>query len=299
MSSADARDDGVLLLRKALLLARGLPGFNRVVNPIRRRYARRPRVVTVDDFDGDLTMRLSLDERMQSQIFWYGYCNRDICAVLARILRPGMTVVDAGANIGEVTLVAAKAVGPEGTVFAFEPVERIAGHLAEHVRLNGLSQVRIVRQALSDRPGTQPIYLAAEKFHDGSVHDGLGTLYAFAQRSVAIQEVTLTTLDDFLAEAGATRLDFVKLDVEGAELAALKGARASLERFRPHLIIEVQQDTARAAGYEAADILRLLAGLGYAFAIVGRMGRLRPVDASTLGKFQNVLCMPQGSELRP
>ena len=298
MHSPDVRDDGVLLLRKALLLARGIPGFNRVVNPIRRRYARKSRVVTVQDFDGDLTMRLALDERMQSQIFWYGYCNRDICAVLARILKPGMTVVDAGANIGEISLVAAKAVGPQGSVFSFEPVERIAEHLTEHVRLNALTQVRVVRRALSDRPGTQPIYLAAEKFHDGSVHDGLGTLYAFAQRSVAVQEVTITTLDAFLAEAGATRLDFVKLDVEGAELAALRGAAASLERFRPHLIIEVQQDTARAAGYEAADILHLLGRLGYSFAIVGRMGRLRPVDAATLGKFQNVLCMPQGSELR-
>lgn len=298
MPSPEVRDDGVLLLRKALLLARGIPGFNRVVNPIRRRYARKSRVVTVDDFDGDLTMRLALDERMQSQIFWYGYCNRDICAVLTRILKPGMTVVDAGANIGEISLVAAKAVGPQGSVFSFEPVERIAEHLTDHVRLNGLTQVRIVRRALSNRPGTQPIYLAAEKFHDGSVHDGLGTLYAFAQRSVVAQEVTITTLDAFLAEAGATRLDFVKLDVEGAELAALQGAAASLERFRPHLIIEVQQDTARAAGYEAADILRLLEPLGYSFAIVGRMGRLRPVDASTLGKFQNVACMPPGSELR-
>ena len=63
MLSADVHDDGVLLLRKALLLARGIPGFNRVVNPIRRRYARVTRVVTVDDFDGDLKMRLALDER--------------------------------------------------------------------------------------------------------------------------------------------------------------------------------------------------------------------------------------------
>jgi len=299
MSLDDARDDRVLLLRKAILLARGVPGFNRLVNPIRKRYARTPRSVVVDDFDGNLTLRLSLDERMQSQIFWYGYCNRDIRAVLAHFLRNGMTVIDAGANIGEITLVAAKMVGPQGAVYAFEPVERIADHLDEHVRLNGLRQVRVVRRALADKTGTNTIYLASGKFHDGSVHDGLGTLYANAQRSVAVQEVTLTTLDLFLAEAGEKRLDLVKLDVEGAELAALQGAQASLERFRPHLIIEVQQDTARAAGYEAADILHLLGRLGYSFATIGRMGSLKPVEASTLGAFQNVFCMPPGSELGP
>ncbi|MGH8223107.1 MAG: FkbM family methyltransferase [Woeseiaceae bacterium] len=250
------------------------------------------------DFDGDLMARLALDERMQSQIFWFGYCNRDICAVLRRILKKGMTVIDAGANIGEVTLVAAKAVGPEGMVFAFEPVGRIADHLANHVRMNGLSQVSTIRCALADKVDRKPIFKAAERFYDGSIHDGLGTLFSSAQRSVATEEVLLTTLDVFVREANVQRLDLIKLDVEGAELAALQGAAETLERFRPYLIIEVQQDTARAAGYEAADILRLLRPLGYVFDIIGRNGRLHSVDESTLGRFQNVLCTPNGGNDR-
>ena len=270
-----------------------------MVNPIRRHYAHKARLVTVRDFDGDLTLRLALEERMQSQIFWYGYCSRDICVVLRRLLRPGMTVIDAGANIGEVTLVAAKAVGPGGQVFSFEPIQGIAERLEEHVDLNRLLQVRVVRAALADTVGRKPIFKAAGRFFDGSIHDGLGTLYSTAERSVASEEVVLNTLDAFVRDSRLRRVDLVKIDVEGAELAVLRGAAATLARFKPYLIIEVQQDTARAAGYEAADILRLLGRLGYTFAIVGRMGRLRPVDEATLGTFQNVLCMPAGSELRP
>jgi FkbM family methyltransferase len=303
MNSPASRDAALLMLRKALLLARGVPGFARLVNPIRRRYARKSRLVTVTDFDGDLTLRLALEERMQSQIFWYGYCNRDICAVLRRLLKPGMTVVDAGANIGEVTLVAAKAVGPEGRVFSFEPIQRIADHLDQHVQLNRLAQIRVVRCALADKADRKPIFKAAARFYDGSIHDGLGTLYSTAERSIASEEVLLNTLDAFVGEAEVRRVDLVKIDVEGAELAVLRGSAATLTRFKPHLIIEVQEDTARAAGYRAVDILSFLKPMGYGFHVIGRNGRLRPVDESSLGRFQNVLCSPRvraanGSEQR-
>ena len=294
MTTADSRDGALLMLRRALLIGRKLPGFSRLVNPIRRRYARKSRLVTVTDFDGNLMLRLALEERMQSQIFWYGYCNRDICAVLRRLLKPGMTVVDAGANIGEVTLVAAKAVGPQGQVFSFEPIQRIADHLEQHIQLNRLEQVRLVRCALADKADRKPIFKAAARFYDGSIHDGLGTLYSTAERSVASEEVSLNTLDAFVREADVKRIDLVKIDVEGAELAVLRGAVAALARFKPYLIIEVQEDTARAAGYRAADILNFLRPMGYAFDVIGRNGRLRQVDESSLGRFQNVLCSPLG-----
>jgi FkbM family methyltransferase len=295
MSDRAGSDRAVLQMRKALLRLRSVPGFCRFVDPIRRHFAKTPRNITVTDFDGDLSLDLSLHERMQSQIFWYGYCSRDICTVVKRLLRAGMVCVDAGANIGEITLVAAKCVGREGKVFSFEPMSRIAERLQANITLNGLSQVNVVRRGLADRPGSCPIFGAAGKFRDGSVHNGLGTLYATVNRSVVAEQVSLTTLDEFAQQVALSRLDLLKLDVEGSELAALRGGMVTLERFKPHLIIEVQQETARAAGHDAADILRQLMPLGYGFDIIGRHGRLQPVEVATLRQFQNVLCTPGGA----
>ena len=88
--------------------------------------------LTINDFDGDLTMRVDLSEHMGGKIFWFGYYDRDELMAINQILRPGMFVVDVGANIGEVTLFCAKRdVGGEGKVFSFEPEERIHPVLLE------------------------------------------------------------------------------------------------------------------------------------------------------------------------
>lgn len=241
-------------------------------------------------------MQLSLSERMQSQIFWYGYCSRDICITLKRLLAPGMVMVDAGANVGEITMVSAKMVGPSGRVYAFEPVGAIADQLQGNLDLNALSNVSVIRLGLSDREGSGSMFRSEGRFRDGSVHRGLATLYATADRAKVEEDVRLTTLDRYVERAGLSRLDLVKLDIEGAELPALIGAEATLRRFEPYLIIEVQEATSRAAGYEADEILGFLEPLGYRFEIIGRKGRLRRVTQGELGEFQNVLCSPARSE---
>lgn len=278
-----------------LLWLRRLPGSVWIADLIRRRWLHSGRVLEVSDFDGDLRMQLSLSERMQSQIFWYGYCSRDICITLKRLLAPGMVVVDAGANVGEIAMISAKVVGPSGRVYAFEPVGAIADQLQRNLDLNALSNISVIRLGLSDREGSGSMFHSETRFRDGSVHGGLATLYATTERARLAEDVRLTTLDSFSERAGLSRLDVVKLDIEGAELPALMGAQASLQRFRPYLIIEVQETTSRAAGYEAAEILRFLEPLGYRFEIIGRKGRLRRVAPGELGEFQNVLCSPARS----
>ena len=122
----------------------------------------------------------------------------------------------------------------------------------------------------------------------------MATLYPSAKRGAKAGVISLQTLDGFCERIDLKRLDLIKMDIEGAELPALRGGIETLRRFMPYIIVEVQQETASQAGYNAADILSLLQPVGYQFDVIGRKGRLHPVDANSLGRFQNILCSPVG-----
>lgn len=233
-------------------------------------------------------MLLDLGEHMQGQIFWHGSYSREIIFLLKRILRPGMVFIDCGANVGEVSLVAAKLVGATGRVLAFEPVDRFANQLERNVRANRLDWIEICRCGLSERRGQAVIYTADVVYSDGTQHDGLGTLYPSPGRTHPEQAVPLETLDAALSGRGLTA-DVIKLDIEGGELAALKGAGETLSKG-PDLIIEIGEATCRAAGYRGSDILSFLEPFGYRFHRIGRKGKLAPITAQGLADFQNVFC---------
>ena len=107
----------------------------------------------------------------------------------------------------------------------------------------------------------------------------------------------LTTVDGFARERGLKRVDVLKVDVEGAELPVLGGAREVLATHQPWVIVEVQDQTSEAAGYRQSDILTYLDGFGYRFARIAGRGRLRPTTADTLESFQNVLGIPAGKTI--
>ena len=279
-------------LRRITTRLKHIPGAILFLNPLRQIIAKYKDCVTVTDFDGDFTATLCLDEHMQSQIFWYGYYSRDIILLLDKILMPGMVAIDVGANIGEITMVAAHRVGASGKVFAFEPMNSLYAQLQGHIESNQLSQVTAVKCGLSDQAGSAQLFSASEIFHDGTEHMGLGTLYSSTARATPTGVIEIDTLDKFVDGRDVTQVDLIKIDVEGAELPVLKGARNVLSRFRPYLIIEIQHETAEQAGYKASDILEFLEPLDYRFYTIGRKAKLMALSVETLRPFQNVLCAP-------
>lgn len=193
------------------------------------------------------------------------------CApVVRRLVQPGDCVVDAGANIGYLTALLARWAGPQGVVHSIEPVPETYEVLARAVRALGLRQVRLHACAVSDADSEGlmeiPTYRdGAENFYESRVVAG-----ASGRRSV---RVALRKLDGLLA-GDLDRVAFAKIDVEGHELAALRGAAGLLARSRPALLIEVSGDP-DAAGGPASELFALLAALGYG-AFVWKDGRLRP-----------------------
>ena len=266
---------------------------------LRRHFIGAEGVAHIDDFDGDLSIDLRLSEHMQSRMFWVDYYNRDIVALFDKLLQPGMVIVDAGANIGEITLVAAKRIGATGRVIAFEPIDAIAQILEENIRSNAIETVTVVRSGLSETCGSAQIFASYGQSYTGKENHGLGSLYGGVNDGPAIQAIRLTTLDAYFQEHPIHRLDLIKIDIEGAELPCLRGAQRTIERYRPLLIIEIQAQSAAAAGYRQTDILEYLARFGYTFHKIGRNGRLRAVNARSLSDYQNVLCVPGSANESP
>src|SRR5580704_1813642 len=182
-------------------------------------------------------------------------------AFINKFLRPGMTVLDIGAHHGFYTLLAAKRVGPQGRVFAFEPSTRERKALLRHVRINGCRNVTVEGLALgSESADTELFVVEGAKTGCNSLKkpaaDVAGTL--------STVQVQVARLDDWLARGKITDVDFIKLDVEGGELEVLKGAERMLSgRPRPVILAEVQDVRTLPWGYRAKEIVNHLSSRGY------------------------------------
>src|SRR5258708_5373095 len=156
----------------------------------------------------------------------YGEYSESEVMLFQQLLTPGAVVVEAGANIGALTVPIANRVGPTGRVMAYEPQAALADLLARTATANALGQIEVRHAALGAQPGTTVVprvnYLASGNF--GSV--GLGGAEGLT--------VPVETLDDL----GLARLDLIKVDVEGMELEVLAGATVSIRRLRPMLYLE-------------------------------------------------------------
>lgn len=186
-------------------------------------------------------------------------------AWLIRELPEGATFFDVGACLGYYSLLGAHLVGPGGTVHGFEPSPPLLPLLREN--LGGRPNVRLVESAVSDRSGALRLHVAPAPFL------GTSSTRADWQPLSRVQaEVAAVSLDDHCAAAGVYP-DVIKLDVEGAEDRALKGAERLLRERGPLLAVEVftpLMDADRAA-------LRFLLGLGYRAHAIGEDGRLSPL----------------------
>lgn len=196
---------------------------------------------------------LSIVER---EIVRHGVFEQETAGLFCDLLAPGMVVMDVGANVGQYTLLAAPRVGPAGRVHAFEPTPRVAAKLRASVRLNGFANVAVNEAAVSEAPGQVTLYYVEDDDGENSILGGKAGC-----PSVTVPAVTL---DDYVAAHGLGRVDVVKMDIEGAELLALRGARRLLSGDdAPVVILEVNPKSLAFSGSSVADLLGLLQGYGY------------------------------------
>ncbi len=195
----------------------------------------------------------AITPRIARQRTWESECTQWILANIRR----GDTFVDIGAHVGYFALIAAKTVGEEGHVFAFEPDPTNYSTLARNVILNGFRNVTLEQMAVTNRNDRIRLYLSETNSGDHRI--------LFCEEPRQSIQVDCVTIDDYFRDRGPTpRIDFVKIDTQGAEVFVLQGMRKTL-RLNPdaRLIVEFWPYGLFCLGTNAGELLRILESHGF------------------------------------
>lgn len=202
-----------------------------------------------------LILRCHRDSHSASAALYFnGMTDFNEMSFMKRYLRPGDIFLDVGANVGVYTLLAASLVGPSGTVHAFEPGTLALGHLRENIKINKLDGVTVHELGLSDLDGQ------AQLATDGD--DCVASLVPTANglETAGSTRIRCVTLDNHFKDQ---QFAMAKLDIEGAEPLAIRGAIAHLRAGNPP-VLQIEMDGySKKFGIETHDFIDELASLGY------------------------------------
>lgn len=217
----------------------------------------------------------TLDRKLALLAHRWGLLGQAERRFLEHSLSPDSVLIDVGANQGLYSLLASR-LSPQGSIFAVEPDPDLHLCLEQNIFTNGLKNIRAIRCAASDRPGML-------RFAPGRLNRGDNRVQAQAQdQSSAVSfEVPANRLDDLVP---ATKVDLLKVDVQGWEIPVLKGAERILSENRSIIVlIEFWPFGLRAAGFEPPELLDRLKGHGFHLRRLGQKGRLEALAGSAAG----------------
>ena len=195
--------------------------------------------------------------------------------VMSLFLKPGMVVYDIGSNVGFQACIAARLVGPSGSVYCFEPVPSNVAQIEYNARLNGFKNIVTRSMALGRIDCTERFLLSAE-----CTWGALASATDHIAEPIGEMEVEVRQLDSLREKDSLPAPDWVKMDVEGAEIDVLAGAMQTLKQSRPILVIELHR-----TNHEIAAQLR---SLGYYFACLDS-----PDSVETVDGIPNIIAIPE------
>lgn len=171
---------------------------------------------------------------LEWMLFFYGTYEPFIQKLIRQFVQAGDVCIDVGANIGIHAATMARATGRTGQVIAFEPHPQLVPRLEENMLLNHFDWVTVEPRALSDQQGTATLY----SFDGRDSNQGTSTLCKGLNGSSKTFSVDMVTLDDYCQQQKIKRIDFIKIDVEGHELAVIAGAQQTIHQLRPTILFE-------------------------------------------------------------
>lgn len=233
-------------------------------------------------FPGNFYMYLNPSEHIQQQLFWYGYYEKSLGDLIKKMLRPGDVFLDIGANVGYFSLLAA-AIQPRCRIFSFEPVKDLFEKLEQNIFLNQIKNINAVNAATGEVDEERKLFLS------GSDNLGMSSFQEPENFSGMKETVKVISIDHWFESSGLSKIDLLKLDVEGSELATLKGMKEVLQNQRPALIVEVNPETLSMFTLKPDDIYDYLNKLNFDGFIVSEFGRLEPIKQIDSNQPVNVL----------
>jgi FkbM family methyltransferase len=234
---------------------------------------------------GDLAGFTILLDMQIDKDYWLGTYEPELQAALRELIQPGAVIYDVGANIGYVSLLLAKAAGPEGHVYAFEALPANADQWRRNVALNGM-EARLSLYCGAVTRFTGPVRFLVH------TSGGMGKAAGSAGRADQYQSeinVPGISLDEFVYGQGNPPPQVVKMDIEGGEVMALPGMQKVLAEVRPLMLMELHGPESSRAAWE------MLTGAGY---IICWMRRGYPVVPSlqVMGWKAYIVAKPEGSK---
>lgn len=266
--------------------------------PLTKRISRKLRKLTGRNaFFKISTNTIEIPPDMASTFFDNGeYYERNVTYWLEKILlgTKNRVFYDIGANYGYYCL---KLIENSSYIYAFEPVSRTYDMLLKNIRRNNLTNITAYKLGLSDQRSSRKIYLYSTS--------GKNTLFLRSTWDLLIdpligQEVIdLVTLDDLIQDDKLNPPDLIKIDIEGGELYALRGARQTIKEFQPVLVIEYLEVLFNGAGYSRCDLLKELMDSNYT--IYGIPRDIDDLNVYPMAEFdtieiENILVMPKRME---
>ena len=192
------------------------------------------------------------------------------------LIDPGNTIFDVGANIGYYSMSLSRLV-PNLKIFAFEPIERSFAYLTQHLEMNQINNVQAFQFGLSDKKEEKVFYFSSE----GSVNASAALM---SDKYVVHKMVCqVETMDEFTKSKGTT-VDFIKVDVEGAELFVFQGGLKTIATQKPVIFSEMLRKWSAKFNYHPNEIIQLLADLGYGCFTVNarKLARFHKMDENTV-----------------
>ena len=228
---------------------------------------------------------------VERSLFFFGSYEPEIARLIKRYLPPGGVGLDAGANVGLLTLVMSKCAGERGRVISIEPHPEMFRKLQDHLEMNGLANVVPLHCALGDSAGRATLLAPAA----GAPNSGSSTLRLGRWKDLPLPlEVEVKTLDDVIRIEKLNRLDLVKIDTEGYEMPVLRGGSSSLQRFRPIVIFEYTVGNWESIGASPEAFQDWFLKLGYRLFVIKRAA-LIPLEERRPSTSCDLLALPGGS----
>jgi len=172
------------------------------------------------------------------------------------LFKPNYTIIDIGANIGATVLKYSK-LATEGKVFGFEPSKKNFKRLTDHIKLNNISNIVPLNFGLGSEKSTLKLFEVVES------NPGMNRILQNQDENFNFEEIEINVLDTWIEENKITKIDCIKIDVEGFEMEVLKGAYRTLEVFKPILFIEVIDSNLKENNSSALDVYNYLSNFNY------------------------------------
>ena len=194
---------------------------------------------------------VNLEDWIQNQIYFLGsYENFELC-FLEESLNKGDTFIDIGANFGLYSLNASCLVGDFGKVLAFEPFSENYKAFKDNIELNDFKNVTLIKQAIGKcREEVQLSYHQKDR--------NLGMVSIFQNDFTEQETVVSDSLDNYLLSNNLNSVNYIKIDIEGAEYPALLGMMGTIEKYKPIIQIEIDDNILANTPYRSCDIYKFM-----------------------------------------